>query len=157
MTTIVLRPITKTILAALVGSFLLFFGNKFYEQSAALTKNGIPAEGTIVDYAQKTNQGDNHNQTYYYAIFEFSAKDGKTYRVTSDVGENHATHQRGDKIRVLYPEGTPESAILNRWIDLWFIPAVLIGMGGVCLIGAAFGVLRQLFIVGLWYFLKDRT
>jgi hypothetical protein len=156
-TTVQVNPVLKNLIAAIAASVLLFFGYHFYAKSADLVNHGSRTEGTVVDFVQKQGKdSDGNSQTYYYSVFEFPVA-GKPYRVTSQVGSNKASHMRGEKVKVLYPPNTPEGAIIEEWIELWFVPAVLLGLGGLCAFAVVWSVMKLLVVIGLWAFYRNKA
>jgi hypothetical protein len=101
-----------------------------------LIYSGLRAEGTVI---AKRQMGS--TRVTYAPVFQFTASDGRTYVVNSDVYGRESAFRYGEHVRVLYPQGHPESARIDAFAPLWTFPLVF----GV--VGAAFSVIPALVLV----------
>lgn len=105
-------------------------------QRAALLYSGLHAEGTVIAKRQTGS-----SRITYAPVFQFTAIDGRTYVVSSDVYGQESDFRYGQRIRVLYRERHPESARVDAFAQLWTFPLV----AGV--VGAGFSVIPTLVLV----------
>ena len=71
---------------------------------------------------------------YTYApVFSFTALDGLTHTVTSDVGSSPASFSEGDFVRVRYDPADPQDARIHSFFQTWGAP-VISGFVGVIFI-----------------------
>ncbi len=68
----------------------------------------------------------------YYPIFEFTTADGKMLRIKGSTGSNPPRHKVGDVVSLLYDPRRPEDARERKFLDLWALPSMAIGLGGLC-------------------------
>jgi hypothetical protein len=98
----------------------------------------IRVEGVIVDYTQGETDAP---------IVEYEAPNGETRRVTGGVSTNPRAGKVGDRVPVLINPADPDDVRLGTALELWFVPGLLGGMGGVFVVigtvsGAAGGAGR---------------
>jgi hypothetical protein len=102
-------------------------------QRAALIYSGLRAEGTVV---AKQSSGSRH--ATYAPVFQFTASDGRTYVVSSDVSGPEPAFRQGQLVAVLYHQSHPEAARIDAFGQLWTLPLV------VGVVGAAFSIVPAL-------------
>jgi Protein of unknown function (DUF3592) len=116
----------------------------FYEHSKGILSADLPAVGTVIANVPGAGvQGS--NATVLYPQFAFISSDGATHTITSTSGSAPADYSVGQKVSVLYPVQHPEQAILNTFMQLWFLPTLMGVLGvGFFLIGAGmFWIVRR--------------
>lgn len=69
------------------------------------------ASGTVVGLEATT---DSDGATLYRAVVVFTA-DGAEHRTADPLARSPAAYRVGQRVRVCYPPGRPESAQLGRW------------------------------------------
>ena len=52
-------------------------------------------------------------------VFRFTANDGRSHIIDSDVSVPFSTFKRGDRVRVLYRQNNPEIAHIDAFSTLW--------------------------------------
>ncbi|WP_348265215.1 DUF3592 domain-containing protein [Telmatobacter sp. DSM 110680] len=65
----------------------------------------------------------------YLPVFRFTANDGQTHMVRADSSTNWVRFKPGDRIRVLYINGRPESARIDSIPQLWMPQLILAILG----------------------------
>ena len=101
-------------------------------QSAWLVIAGSRAEGTVVALRQSPQS---NNGVYQYApVAQFTAGDGHTYVVTSNVSGPESNYPMGRHLQVLYRPGNPDGARIDAFAPLWTLPLVT------GIVGSAFSV-----------------
>src|SRR5579871_5112721 len=93
-------------------------------QRAVLIYTGVRAEGTVV---AKARMGS--TRITYAPVFQFTASDGRSYTVNSDVYGQESDFKYGQHLTVLYRAGHPQSARINAFGPLWTYPLVFGAVG----------------------------
>ncbi len=88
-------------------------------QRAALVYSGLRAEGTVI-----AKQQSGSSRISYAPVFQFTASDGSTHVVSSDVYGRESAFKYGEHVRVLYGRDHPESARIDAFASLWTFPLV---------------------------------
>jgi hypothetical protein len=125
-----------------IGSLVLLCIAAFSTvQRATLVLFGSRAEGTVV--AKKEVQHLQGGAGAYAPMFQFTASDGRTYVVTSDLSGPEPAYRFGQQLRVLYRPNHPDGARIDAFAPLWTLPLVT----GV--VGAAFSIVPAI-VVASW-------
>jgi Protein of unknown function (DUF3592) len=119
----------------IVGPLFLIVALGSALQRTALIYSGLRAEGTVI---AKRSMGS--TRVTYAPVFQFTANDGRTYIVSSDVYGRESAFRYGERVHVLYRQSHPESARINAFAPLWTFPLVF----GV--VGAGFSVIPALML-----------
>lgn len=101
-------------------------------QRATLIIAGARATATVV--AKRESPQTKNGQRMVAPVVQFTAGDGRTYVVTSDVSGPESQYQFGQPLPVLYVHDHPDGARIDAFAPLWMLPLV----AGV--VGAAFSV-----------------
>lgn len=121
----------------LAGPVLLIIALATAAQRVALVYSGQHAEGTVIAKRQTAS-----GRASYAPVFQFTANDGRTYVVSSDVYGRESDFRFGEHVAVLYRRGEPESARIDAFAPLWTFPLVF----GV--VGAGFSVIPAVVLRG---------
>ena len=121
----------------IAGPLLLILGLGVAVQRTALVISGRHAEATVIGA-----QSMGSTRASYAPVFQFTASDGRTYSVSSDVYGNESAIRYGERVRVLYWPNHPEAARIDAFAPLWTFPLV----AGVT--GAGFCVIPAIMLVG---------
>lgn len=121
-----------------VGPLLLLVGLGAAVQRAVLLYSGLRAEGTVI-----AKRASGSGRVTYAPVFRFTASDGHTYVVNSDVSGRESAFRYGEHVDVIYRPGHPESARIDAFAELWIFPLVF----GV--VGAAFSIIPAL-VLSSW-------
>jgi uncharacterized protein DUF3592 len=123
-----------------IGSLLLLaIAAGSTAQRARLVIAGSRADGTVV---AKRQSPQTQNGTQMYApVVQFTAGDGRTYVITSDVSGPESKYQFGQHLRVLYQPDHPDGARIDAFAPLWTLPLVT------GIVGSAFSVVPAIVIV----------
>jgi Protein of unknown function (DUF3592) len=101
-------------------------------RSATLVIAGSRAEGTVV--ALRQSPQTSNGVQLYAPVVRFTAGDGHTYTVTSNVSGPESKYQFGQHLQVLYRPGDPDGARIDAFAPLWTLPLVT------GIVGSAFSV-----------------
>lgn len=110
-------------------------------QRAWLILAGLRAEGIVIAQRQSPNTNDGVHT--YAPVVQFTANDGRTYVVTSDVAGPESQFKFGQHLRVLYQPARPDRGRIDTFASLWTLPLVT----GV--VGSAFSVVPA-FVISGW-------
>lgn len=102
----------------LLGLCMIFFTRKFLEES-------IIGEGTVI----AIDAHPARSTIKYSPRVRFMTDEGKEIEVQVSFRETRTTYSIGQKVRVRYEESHPDTAILDRLIDIWFKPVFALGLG----------------------------
>ncbi len=110
----------------IAGPLLLILAVSAAVQRAALVISGIPAEATVVGARVSGS-----TRPTYAPVFQFTAIDGRSYTISSDVYGKESAVRYGARLRVLYWPKHPESARIDSFAPLWTLPLVagVVGAG----------------------------
>jgi hypothetical protein len=114
------------------GPLVLMLGVGKAVQRAALVISGQPAQATVIGA-----QALGSSRVSYAPVFQFTAGDGRSYTVSSDLYGKESDIHFGQRIRVLYWPEHPEAARIDGFAPLWTLPlvATVVG-GGFCVVPA---------------------
>jgi Protein of unknown function (DUF3592) len=131
-------------LLCVAGPFFLLIAAITGLERARFVHSSLRAKGVVVDL-HSISVANRPNSWACAPIFRFTAKDGRSYTVTSHTGQNPCPWRIGDPVRVLYDENHPQSAHVDSFFELWLFPIVFGGLGAACtLFGFALFRRRQL-------------
>lgn len=142
------RPSMKDLLGRLigyvfVGSFclagplLLILALGTAVQRCALVISGARAEATVIGAARASGS----TSATYAPVFQFTARDGRSYTINSDLYGKQSAIRYGQRLRVLYSPDHPKSARIDAFAPLWTMPLV------VGAVGASFCVVPAIVLV----------
>jgi hypothetical protein len=120
----------------IAGPLLLILALVTAAQRATLLISGLHAEATVIGARQ---QGSTRRT--YAPVFQFTAGDGQSYTVSSDVYGKESAVKFGKRIPILYLPTHPESARIDTFAPLWAMPLV------VGVVGAGFCVVPAIMLV----------
>src|ERR1700692_3761327 len=106
-------------------------------ERALFVRSCISAAGVIVaprpaHYKSSARSG--------FPIFRFTATDGRSFTVTSNIAQSPFPWRFGDPVPVLYQQDHPENAHLDSFVQLWE-PQVILGI-----VGGGFSVIPLLIL-----------
>src|SRR5260370_14524035 len=108
-------------------------------QRATLMLSRSRVEGTVV--AKKQVGRLKGGAAAYAPMLQFTAGDGRTYVVTSDLSGAESAYRFGQHVRVLYQPDHSDGARIDAFAPLWTLPLVT----GV--VGAAFSIVPAIVVV----------
>jgi hypothetical protein len=90
----------------------------------------IPAQGTIIDLVLRSStDSKGRSSSVYYPVVKFTPNSGEPTIFESNTGSQPPAFTKGQQVEVLYNLRKPNSAMINSWFELWFLPAIFTGMG----------------------------
>lgn len=122
------------ILLFLVGTLLYAVGIVSFVNAFTLSRIGAHARGTVFEDVQKTST-DKHGNPYvlHYPHVMFIVPDQGVYTFISDSGSSSLGYPVGQGVPVIYDSAHPSTARINDFMNMWFMPLVLLGMAALIL------------------------
>ncbi|HUN75014.1 MAG TPA: DUF3592 domain-containing protein [Steroidobacteraceae bacterium] len=121
----------------IAGPVLLILALCTAVQRCALVISGARAEATVIGAVRASGS----TGASYAPVFRFTARDARSYTISSDVYGKESAIRYGQRLRVLYSPNHPESARMDAFASLWTMPLV------VGAVGAAFCVVPAVMLV----------
>jgi hypothetical protein len=106
-----------------------------YRHAQAFAGRAERAEGRIVDVVYRSARAGERQGTYT-SVFRFTTRDGRTLQARASVAGSSARHRVGDPVSVLYDPRDPQEAMVDSFVDRYFLLIVLLPLG---LVFTAFG------------------
>lgn len=88
-----------------------------------LEQTGIATEGTVVEMEESSSADS--GCCVYSPIIEFSVN-GQTYRFEGDVASDPPEYRVGETVPVIYNPADPNTAQINKWVERWLFPLLII-------------------------------
>jgi len=110
----------------LIGLGLLTGAFFSVKSEIAFRTGAISVPGKVVDLI---TTHDSNWRTLYKPVFEFTDRNHQVHRITWSVASDPPSYVRGQTVTVRYKPENPESAHLTGFVDTWFGPLVLGGLG----------------------------
>lgn len=130
-----MRPLFFTAIFLVIGLGLLGGGAYSGVSRFDFLGNAVSASGVVIDLEARWDSDDG-GYTYYPRV-RFATEGGRPYEFTGDVGSSPASFDVGEEVRVLFDPADPSKARIDSFMQLWFTPLLLSGMGTVF---ASFGL-----------------
>jgi len=124
-------------LLTLTGAYFFYRYDRNFVDTASKT------QGTVIDLVEGK---DHDSDPVYYPVFQFQDAQGTQRVIHSDTGTFPPSHEKGDKITVLYSPDDPDHAELYGFWDLWAIPAIMAGVSAFTILFGAMILLVAFFI-----------
>jgi hypothetical protein len=116
---------------ALAGSALT------YLKTSNFVRNAERSDGEVVDIEYSRRPGDSTGM--YNPVFQFMTKDGRTIRSTSNLRSSSSSYHRGKKVTILYDPENSEDAVIQSFMELYFV-ALVLGLIGIGFTGFGVGM-----------------
>lgn len=120
---------------AWIGTVFLAFGLVFaaiglwaWAGDRALAETGTQATGTVIDL---TRDHDSDGGSTYRPVVEFHDAGGTRHEFVGSVGSSPPAYSRGETVSVIYDSAAPGRAMIDGFMDRYFLPLVFGGMGSV--------------------------
>ena len=138
MNTFVARLIAYVFLGSfcIAGPLFLVVAVTTAAQRAMLIHSGLRAQGTVI-----AKRPTGSSRVTYAPVFQFTASDGRTYTVISDVYGQESAFSYGQRIGIFYRRDHADAARIDDFAALWTFP-LLIGV-----VGAGFSIVPAIVLV----------
>ncbi len=104
-----------------IAAYLVYSHQQFEKRALVVT-------GTVVAYHSHISYDDNSSTTMYAPEFEYLVK-GKTYNYVTSSSSSFKSYALGDEVEVMVDPDNPEEVLVNTFMEKWFLPVLLGGMG----------------------------
>lgn len=114
----------------LVGIVLLTKAVRHAQRTRAFLTSARESTGEVIALEETPPQqpGADQDETYRPVVV-FTAENGQRVRFESMASSNPPRYSVGDQVPVLYDPERPSDARIRSFHDLWFMPALLGGLG----------------------------
>lgn len=127
-----------------LGLVAVIVGAVLSADSMAFVNSTVTTTGTVVsNAASESCTRDDYGttcSTIFQPVVEFTAPSGKTIRFTSGVSSTQPRYDAGESVPVRYRPSSPHDARIDGFLDLWFAPT-LVGGIGLILLAVGIGIL----------------
>jgi len=120
--------LTLGIVFSLVGGLLALIGLFLFIRTRIFIGNAQEVKGIVIQMVY--SRGSSSNSSGGYApIYQFRTLDGQNIVKQDSLSSNPPRFQVGQELDILYEPGNPQKARINKWMNLYFVPVLLGGMG----------------------------
>ena len=116
--------LTVGIVFSLVGGLLALIGVVLFIRTRTYISQAQRVKGTVIKMVYSTSNGGG-----YAPVYQFKTLDGQNIVIQDSLSSNPPRFQVGQEIDVLYESENPQKARINKWMNLYFVPVLLGGMG----------------------------
>ncbi len=109
----------------IIGLVVLSIGIRSCISTSIILKETTEVKGVVIKNDCGVRPGSS-----CYPIVGFVDLNGQSHIFISNVGAKPARYDIDERITVAYQKGHPESAKIKSWLELWFMPTIAIGLGG---------------------------
>ena len=121
--------LTLGMVFSLVGGLLALIGVFLFIRTRIFIGNAQAAKGTVIQMVYSRTSSSSGSGGGYAPVYQFRTLDGQTIMIQDSLSSNPPQFQVGQEIDVLYESGNPQKARINKWMNLYFVPVLLGGMG----------------------------
>jgi len=121
--------LTLGIVFSLVGGLLALIGVFLFIRTRIFIGNAQEVKGTVIQMVYRRTSSSSSSGGGYAPVYQFRTLDGQNIVVQDSLSSNPPRFQVGQEIDVLYESGNPQKARINKWMNLYFMPVLLGGMG----------------------------
>ena len=121
--------LTLGIIFSLVGGLLALIGVFLFIRTRIFIGNAQEAKATVIQMVYSRTSSSSGSGGGYAPVYQFRTLDGQTIMIHDSLSSNPPRFQVGQEIDVLYESGNPQKARINKWMNLYFVPVLLGGMG----------------------------
>ncbi|WP_432015503.1 DUF3592 domain-containing protein [Streptomyces cucumeris] len=133
-----------------LGTVFLVIGLIMTGDSISTLADAERTQGTVVALDWRTDDTETSSKKHQsdepaaYPVVEFTSKDGTRRTFRSSTGTNPPSHEKGDRVEVLYSADSPDDARINDFASLWLGPLIFGGLGLLFAgIGTAIAIARR--------------
>ena len=119
---------TLGIVFSLVGGLLALIGVFLFIRTRIFIGKAQAVKGTVIQMVYSRGSSSSGGGGYA-PVYQFKTLDGQTIVIQDSLSSNPPRFQVGQEIDVLYESGNPQKARINKWMNLYFVPVLLGGMG----------------------------
>ena len=121
--------LTVGIVFSLVGGLLAVIGVFLFIRTRIFIGAAQNAKGTVIQMVYSRTSSSSGSGGGYAPVYQFRTLDGQNIVIQDSLSSNPPRFQVGQEIDVLYESGNPQKARINKWMNLYFVPVLLGGLG----------------------------
>ena len=121
--------LTLGIVFSLVGGLLALIGVFLFIRTRVFIGKAQEVKGMVIQMVYSRTSSSSGSGGGYAPVYQFRTIDGQTITIHDSLSSNPPGFQVGQEIDVLYESGNPQKARINKWMNLYFMPVLLGGMG----------------------------
>ena len=121
--------LTLGIVFSLVGGLLALIGVFLFIRTRIFIGKAQEVKGTVIQMVYSRTSSSSGSGGGYAPIYQFKTLDGQNIVIQDSISSNPPRFQVGQEIDVLYESGNPQKARINKWMNLYFVPVLLGGLG----------------------------
>lgn len=129
------------IVFSLIGGLMALIAVFLFVRTRMFISNAQEVKGTVIRMVYKRNSKGGGG---YSPVYQFKTIEGRLVEKQDSLFSNPPMFTEGQTIDVLYEPANPENARIKKWMNLYFLPLLLGGMG---LIFGGIGVVMFVFQV----------
>lgn len=114
-----------------IGIFLLvgigFLSGAYfsYSSTASFISTALSTTGVVVENRFERSTSSKSSSGVYYGYIKFNTAEGSSVTFRTSVGTNPPAFEVGESTKVYYDPKDPQSAQVNTFFQLWFLPILL--------------------------------
>ena len=112
-----------------VGGLLALIGVFLFIRTRIFIGKAREAKGTVIQMVYSRTSSSSGSGGGYAPVYQFRTLDGQNIVIQDSLSSNPPRFQVGQEIDVLYESGNPQKARINKWMNLYFVPVLLGGLG----------------------------
>jgi len=120
---------TVGIVFSIVGGLLALIGVFLFIRTRIFIGKAQEVKGTVMQMVYSRSSSSSGSGGGYAPVYQFKTLDGQSIVIQDSLSSNPPRFQVGQEIDVLYEPGNPQKARINKWMNLYFVPVLLGGMG----------------------------
>jgi hypothetical protein len=136
------------LLFGVIGLVMFSVGVGWGWKRYGLLKEGVRVSGTVIEIEESvsttTKDGRQITSISYYPVVEFSAHDGRKYKLKGSTGEGSSSYFVGSEVDVIYRKSRPQEAQIADFSQFWLGP-LGVGLFGFVFLVAGIGAF---FLIG---------
>ncbi|OUL27776.1 hypothetical protein BV378_08385 [Nostoc sp. RF31YmG] len=115
-----------------IGSIFAVTGAIFVINTHSFVGTAESIQGTVIDLKLRSStDSKGRSSSVYYPVVKFTPSSGEPTIFESSTGSKPPAFSKGQQVEVLYNPQKPNSAMINSWLELWFLPVMFTGMGSI--------------------------
>jgi len=113
----------------LMATVLIISGLYMGKSQWHIANTFAKASGHVANHELRYVENSGKRTYYYYPIVEFTTQDGEFIRFEDENGSRAPSYEKNQSVKILYDPDTPGTAIIDRGIENWFLPLLVIFAG----------------------------
>ncbi|MDZ8050494.1 MAG: DUF3592 domain-containing protein [Aulosira sp. ZfuVER01] len=113
-----------------IGSIFAVTGVIFVVNTHSFVGTAESIQGTVIDLKLRSStDSKGRSSSAYYPVVKFTPSAGEPTIFESNTGSQLPSFTKGQQVEVIYNPQKLNSAMINSWFELWFLPTMFTGMG----------------------------